>query len=395
MAGDYRKQLAAKRAIGWGRWPWLLGALLLLLSPSQGDGKGLVVDRPNQVTICMSSAVASPTFTLLFTAQPLSQLFPGRSGGLNAEQLGQLRRQKTSLVLTVGGKGPGRERACYDYFFGPGEDGDRPWNNGQDFAWQRWAEMSDELWDHIAVAREPGPAGDGGPITAVAVRRGGELLFDSRQRDSVPNHLPMSVSLTEEGESRLVELGMMAFRRSYYELGELGKLGESSPLEVAYGDLAQTDASKYRQGAGSWCSEFAAYVYRAGGIKGPDPLRGELNWRGLKAYFGGRGALYSLWEVASWPAAEREARIKPGALISMVTAKGEAHTLLLSQWKHGDAAAVFTAISGNSHGMVRHQRALSLAELVAVPSKKAMSTTETLRYQARSFIVIPPELGGR
>lgn len=372
------------------RVSWLF---MLVLVSSTGFAQGLDLEHNNQITICTATPVDRPTFTLLFTGKPLGEMVRLEQGRITAQQLAGLGNSHDAVVLAVGGKGVGKTPLCYDYFFGNGQDGDQPWNNGTAFNWQGWTRYSDEVWDNLAIADGQTGAAVGIVVTTVVVRRGGMRLFDSRKERSLPNDTPIAVGLDPtpiiggQGVSTVVDLGlaMGRFKRLYYEL-------DNNPvLQAAYADLGQTDSTKYVAMASSWCSEFAAYVYRASGISAPDPKQVEINWRVFKAYYRQHGTVYGLREVAGWSQREREARIKPGALVSIVTAGGSSHTMLLTQWRHGDADGSFTAISGNNRGMVWHHASMALSELVNDKELALMSRRELTRFEARSFIAVPAE----
>lgn len=380
-----------------GKWDycWLPCCIMLLLASSNSYAKGLLPDRNNQITICTDSPVDRPYFTLIFTSQPLAQTISLNQGRITQEQLSQLGKAKESVVVVVGGKKPDKAPSCYDFFFGNERDGNQPWNNGVDFHWQSWTDHSDEVWDNLAIAAGVS-GGDALPqvtitVNNVIVKRGGMLLFDSRKTRSIPNNNPIAVGIApsrigkDQDLFAVVDLGeaMKKFKRLYYELDN------TLVLLTAYDDLGQTDNSKYLPVSRGWCSEFASHVYRASGFAAPDPKRGEITWRVIKDHFAKHGKIYGLHEVSRWTQQEREARIKPGSLVSIVTTSGTAHILLLTQWIQSDDNGAFTAISGNNHGMVWTHPSISLKKLLKDEDLKGMSRIELNRYHDRSFIAIP------
>ena len=379
-----------------GHWLGRLACfLLLLLLAGNSYAKGLIPERNNQITICTDSPAGKPSFSLLFSSKPLAQTLRQPDGRISTTALQQTGTDRQSLLLVVGGKEAGQGHPCYDFFFGPGPDGNQPWNNGTAFHWRDWQRYSDELWDNVVVAA--GETGQGvarlrpATVTQVALRRGGRLLFDSRMTHSVPNNNEITVRIppvrldADQESAAVVDLGaaMPRFKQLYYELGE------SRVLQNAYGDLGQTDGSKYTPTAGSsWCSEFAAYTYRQSGINAPDPVGGRLNWRVLKTHFRQQGTVYELHDVARWSQQEREARIKPGSLVSMVTSGGSAHLMLLTAWLHGDEAGRFTAISGNNHDMVWHHASLSVSQFVQDEERRGRSRGVS-GVDERYFFAVP------
>lgn len=386
-------------ALSWvkryGAWSFFA---IMLVATCTAQAKGLDPERNNQITICTASLLDRPSFTLLFTEKPIAETVILNKGRITRRQLAQLANSHEAVVLVVGGKEAERGRPCYDFSFGQGPDSDQPWNNGTAFRWQGWERYSDEVWDNLAIADGPLVAErlGGRPITVteVVIKRGGMRLFDSRKRRSQPNEIPISVEVPNSPivggpeDSTVLDLSpaMERFKRLYYEL-DLHPV-----LLTAYADLGQTDNGKYLPVAASWCSEFVAYVYRASGISAPDPKRGDVNWRRLKGFYRRHGRVYGLREVLGWSQQEREARIKPGSLVSMVTAHGTAHTMLLTQWRHGDAGGSFTAISGNNRGMVWHHPSIALPELFTNEKLMRMSRRELARYEERSFVAVPAGL---
>ena len=260
--------------------------------------KGIIPDRVNQVIIYSNVQEESPTYYLIFSSK-------GMQSSINRSKLHSLisnRNRKDILVLKMYGKKatqPGR----FDYFFGTKFDLDCPWNNGTNFHWQDWANYSADLWDNLAIAYEP-PSGSTYKtpvmIKHVTIRRGGQLLLDSRAKETYPNKHKLSINIPERNilstrESyRLLCLGnvMGRFRSQYYEL-------RGNILKTAYSDLGQTDKNKYTKRGRAWCSEFASYVYRTNGLNTPDPNAVDVHWKNLREYFEKNGSIYTMREVAA------------------------------------------------------------------------------------------------
>lgn len=362
-----------------------------------GARPGLLPDRVNQVIIQADTDDLEPTFHLLFSAAPLRS----RSGGpLTSITRGELallgadtRRGEVVAVKVHGLRAsrPGR----FDYFFGRLHQADMPWNDGRETSYRDWARHSDEVWDCLAIVYEPSTASRRARtrmlITAVAVRRGGQLLFDSRASRSASNGRRMAAGLPPTDMSPrgdvhpVLDLGDRAarFRQQYYEL-------DGDILADAFDDLGQTDKRKYARRGKAWCSEFISHVYRLHGIMTPDPNAADVHYANLRTYFGKHGRVYSQREVASWPDEKKRKLISPGSMVSIETHGGAStHSLLFTTWvaARGEPLRGYSAISGSSHGgQVAWNRRIDLP----LPTIWAgMSDAELREFDRKWYFAVP------
>jgi len=351
------------------------------------SAKGIIPDRVNQITIYSNLCEAKPTFYLIFSAKPILAT-------IDRAQLQSLvtsKNRKDLLILKMYGK-DATQAGRFDYFFGTKYDPNRPWNNGDDFHWQDWANYSADLWDYIAVAYET-PSNKKHTkiyIDHIAIRRGGMLLFDSRKKESYPNkyrfayHIPKINLLPTRNKYPLLCLGKMMkdFKSKYYELrGDI--------LKTAYDDLGQTDKTKYANRGHAWCSEFASYIYRTNGFDTPDPNAMDVHWKNLRAYFEQNGTIYTQREVTGWSDDMKRKLIKPGSIVSILTHEGKStHTIIFTTWIYNKDKAIesYAGISGCNKGMVWAHPNLPLPSLNWSQGK---TDTEIPNFDQKCFFAVP------
>jgi len=351
------------------------------------SAKGIIPDRTNQIIIYSNLTEAKPTFYLIFSAKPI----PATMDRAQLQSLVTKRNRKDLLILKMHGKEatkPGR----FDYFFGTIHDPNRPWNNGDDFHWQDWENYSADLWDNIAVAYEPPPNKKFTKVAInhIVIRRGGMRLFDSRAKNSHPNKHKILFPVSKRNlwpttdKYPLLCLGRLTrdFKSQFYELrGDI--------LKMAYGDLGQTDKTKYANRGHAWCSEFASYIYRANGIDTPDPNAMDVHWKNLRAYFEKNGTVYTQREVSGWSNNMKRKLIKPGSIVSILTHEGKStHTIIFTTWRYNKGKAIesYTGISGCNKGMVWAHPNLPLPPLNWSQGK---TDTEISNFDQKCFFGVP------
>jgi hypothetical protein len=368
---------------------WVVAGLVLGLG-APGYGAGLVPDRYNQVILEGKFADAAPSFLLIFSAAPLADARGRPVTTMSLEEIRGFENRPDVVAIKVYGK-PQSKPGRMDVFFGPKEDGDRPWNDGKDFAWEDWAKHSADVWDNLCVVASPPASGRGAftVITDVTVRRGGKKLYDSRVRETYPNKRPMNASFKafsgapKNGRFPVLNLAeeMARFRREHYELGT------NEVLALAYSDLAQTDKRKYARRGTNWCSEFATACYREAGIMTPDPNAGDVHWKNMRAFFEKNGKVYPAREVAGWSDREKLERIKPGSFVSILIGEST-HSLIFTTWvqERGKPVTRYAAVSGNNKAMVWPHDPLALPTAESLHGKSAAELAE---YDAMVYFGVP------
>jgi hypothetical protein len=339
--------------VSWGLW--LMAGHLV--------AGGLLPDRDNLIVIEGEFSQSAPAFRVIFSARPLRGA-PGSIQTLSTDEWMKLKSNAEMVILTLDGKGattPGR----YEYFFGTKRDAQQPWNNGPAFRWQQWENVSPEVWDNIAIAAAPESAAAKMIVRHVTVRKGGQLLFNSRGTASYPNKQRIDASFAPlnlahaAGRVPLLNLAasMERFRRDYYELGQ------NPILWSAYADLGQTEKRKYASRGKNWCSEFATHLYRQNNIPTPDPNRGDVHWKNVREFFAQNGKVYTAREVASWPDAKKVALIKPGSFVSILIGDNT-HSIIFTTWVRDKRQPIrrYVGVSGNNRGMVWSHAPLKLPD---------------------------------
>ncbi|WP_319548556.1 hypothetical protein [Desulfogranum marinum] len=329
----------------------------------------ILPQRVNQIIIVTHAKITTtPTFYIIFSAKPLG-------ASISQSELSRYLHQQTNpevLALKFSGKAINKNGRV-EYFLGDRFDSQKPWNDGTHFHWQDWGKFAPDIWDNIAIAYEPAKQDSSEVVIAnVAVRRGGQLLLDTRRKYSYPSknriatNLPNINLYPKKGIYPLLPLRdvMKQFREGYYELsGDI--------LKTAYNDLGQTDKDKYAKRGKNWCSEFAAFVLRENNLDAPDPNKSDVHWRNLYEYFKKNGQIYSCREVDNWPDEKKKRLITPGTIVSMLTNNcNSTHTAIFTQWipKNEGEISKYTAISGNNKGMVWFHRELSILNEECVQS---------------------------
>ena len=316
------------------------------------SGKGIIPDRVNQIIIYSDTKDTIPTFYLVFSANSLPSSI--QTSELK-ELLSKNNDDKNMLAIKVYGK-KATKSGRFDYFFGTKYDPEMPWNNGKDLHWKDWEKYSDEIWDNIAIGYEPQNSDNHSvKITNIAIKRGGQLLLDTRVKGTYLNNKKISFKVPSKDimpKSKTVtpllslSYSMKSFKKKFYEV-------KTPLLEAAYMDLGQTDKSKYANRGTAWCSEFASYLYRKYGYETPDPNKVDVYWKNLREYFIKSGNVYTLREVTKWSDSKKKSLIKPGAVVSIITDAGQTHTIIFSNWIYtSDKIESFTGISGCNRGMV-------------------------------------------
>jgi hypothetical protein len=352
---------------------------------------GILPDRVNQIIIDGRFDQPQPQFFVVFSAEPLVNSAGKPMNAASSAELSALATTSDRVVLRLHGK-PVSKSGRLDYFFGTLHDGDRPWNNGDEFRWQDWEQHSADVWDHVAIAAAPGTEGRVAAIESVTIRKGGKFLYDSRATKSYPNERPIKVALRPfaltpaSGRYPVLNLSneMAIFRTQYYELGN------NPILQFAYADLGQTEKRKYANRGNNWCSEFSSYVYRANGVLTPDPNRGDVHFKSMAEFFRKEGHLYPMREVLTWSDREKIARIKPGSFVSILLGDST-HSLIFTTWvqpERGKTITQYTGVSGNNKGMVWPHEPLSLPTAQDLARK---SGKELAEYDERVYFAVPGE----
>ncbi|MGA2025544.1 MAG: hypothetical protein ABSH17_00560 [Syntrophobacteraceae bacterium] len=371
----------------------LLAILVGLLAASTARADGIIPDRNNQVIIQGQFSDPAPKFLLIFSAKPLRDSHGRLLTSLIYADFAKFKRSYECLVIKVYGKkktASGR----IDYFFGTSADAEKPWNNGSDFHWKDWAKYSPDIWDNLCIIalpeskREPEIAAN--RINKVTIRRGGNLLYDSRATQSYPNKKPIKAAFkpidlnTHGGASPVLNLAehMARFRNDYYELNN------NPILTLAYANLAQTSKKKYvTRRCINWCSKFCSYLYRRNGIMTPDPNRVDVYWKNMREFFERNGKVYTAREVSSWSNQKKISLIKPGSFVSILVGNST-HSIMFTTWvmESDKPITKYVGISGNNKKMVWAHRPLALPTNVQL----GKMTAEKLReYDQKVFFGVP------
>jgi len=372
--------------------PFVLALAVGLDSPAVAAG--ILPDTLNQIIIAGSFAEATPGFLVVFSSKPLRDESGKLRDAVSADSIAKLGRSNEYVALRLYGK-PATKPGRFDYFFGTQNDGDRPWNDGADFRWQDWETVSPDVWDNVSIVALPSKGrsnrGPVGIITDVTIRRGGNLLYDSRAKQSYPNKRPMDASIKpfsmapQRGRFPLLNLAerMERFRNDYYELAE------NPILKCAYGDLGQTDKNKYVNRGKNWCSEFASYVFRQNGCMTPDPNPGDVHCKNMREFFQQHGAVYSTREVSTWSNEDKIAKIKPGSFVSIRTGQST-HSLIFTTWLLNGRNPItqYTGVSGNNKAMIRAHAPLTLP---SPGDTQGMSTDQVAEYDQQAYFGVPPD----
>jgi hypothetical protein len=366
------------------------GCLALSIAASELYGGGLIPDRVNKVMIEGRFSNPEQGFLLLFSAQPPENEQGRPLRRLTEKQIKSFASGRDEVLIKVYGKRqtkPGR----FEFHFGPGVDATQPWNDGRDFAWAKWAELSPDIWDNVCIVAPvpPGNRTGSATISNVEIVKGGKLLYDSRKRESYPNEqrvlngFPPFNGASRQGNYPVLHLGerMADFRREFYETGD------NPLLNTAYADLGQTEKSKYARRGNNWCSEFASWVYRSNGIMTPDPNRSDVHFRSMREFFAQHGHVYPMREVVGWSDAEKVKRIKPGSFVSILLGS-HTHSLLFTTWVRNGREPItsYTGVSGNNKGMVWAHAPLKLPTEATWGS---MSPDQLAVYDEKVYFAVP------
>lgn len=364
---------------------------LIAFVPLTSFGGGIIPDRINQLIIEGRFDQPQPQFIVVFSVERLKGPDGKPLTSATAEELQALKSEDDQVVLKLHGK-PVNKSGRVDYFFGSGDDSDKPWNDGKEFRWQDWEKHSADVWDHVAIAAVPGTEGRNGAILSVTIRKGGKLLYDSRATKSYPNQKPIrciipAFQLKPNGKRYPVlnlSEEMARFRNDYYELGN------NSILLTAYADLGQTEKRKYAKRGNNWCSEFASHVYRSNDVTTPDPNAGDVHFKNMAEFFKSSGTVYPMREVAKWSNAEKQKKIKPGSFVSILIGDST-HSLIFTTWvnpKPGESISKYAAVSGNNKGMVWSHEPLSLP---SPDDYEKLSAEKLLEYDQKVYFAVPAD----
>jgi hypothetical protein len=370
----------------------ILVVMLLWMCPRLSVAGGLLPDRVNKIRIEGRFAAREPKFLLVFSAKPWNDngLLVGQVSNMS---LAALKTDDNFVVVKLHGK-PVSDKGVVEYYFGPKEDGQQPWNDGREMKWESWSDYSADIWDHIAIVYD-GPAAAKGPtcqLLNVQVLKGGKSLFDSAVRQTYPNKRRMDPSfrpfeLAAKKEQRPVfnlSERMTDFRAQHYELG-------SNPiLLTAYDDLGQTERRKYARRGNAWCSEFASHVYRQNGVMTPDPDKSDVHWKNMREFFESNGNVYPLREVATWPDARKKSLIKPGSFVSVLIGEST-HSIIFTGWvvESNKPVSQYVGVSGNNKGMVWPHAPIALP---TADDLRGKSADELRDYDQKVYIAVPEVL---
>ena len=170
--------------------------LFLAMKSQSAVAGGLLPDRVNKVRIEGRFAVREPKFLFVFSSEPWTDEKKVPIGQVSDATRAGLRSSRDFVLVRVHGK-PVSDKGVVEYFFGPKEDGQQPWNDGREMKWEEWSNLSPDIWDHIAILHD-GPVAAKGPtalLINVEVLKGGKSLFDSTTRQTYPNKRRMDSSI--------------------------------------------------------------------------------------------------------------------------------------------------------------------------------------------------------
>jgi len=368
--------------------PSLYLSLAGLMFAQELFAAGLLPERDTSVVIEGRFSDPNPGFLLVFSATPLKDAQGRLLATAPKDSITRWPAAKHQLAIKVYGK-PATAPGRWEYHFGELKDADQPWNNGKEFDWHNWEKYSADVGDNLCIFALPGVSSNG-TILNVAIRRNGQLLFDSKAVASYPNKLPIRAALppfnTGPQGWMMPALNLAEhaarFRDAYYEL-------KGNPiLTTAYADLGQTDKNKYALRGRNWCSEFCSYVYRENKIKTPDPNTADVHWKNLREYFERHGAVYPARAVVAWNNEKKIALIKPGSLVSIIVGDGSTHSIIFNGWitAGGGPITRYAGISGNNKSMVWSHAPLSLPVAADLEGK---SKAELENYDQKVFFAVP------
>jgi hypothetical protein len=348
-------------------------------------GAGLLADKENKVVIAGTFAQQEPALMLIFSAQPPVDAKGQLVTSMSEAEIRGLKKTNEQVAMRVQRKvAAGGE---LEFAFGTADDGSMPWNDGREFDWKDWEKYSPDIWDNLSVLAAPGERGQM-LVNDVTIHRGGKVLFDSRARASYPNKRPVDAALKaldlapRQGNHPVVNLGkrMQQFRREYYELGD------NPILNLAYCDLAQTDKRKYANRGNNWCTEFTCYIYRQNGIMTPDPNRGDVHWKNMRAFFEQSGQVYPAREVAKWPDEKKRGTIKPGSFVSILIGDST-HSIIFTTWvSERGRMTRWVGVSGNNKAMVWPHAPMKLPSAEDLAGK---SPQELAEFDQKVYFAVP------
>ncbi len=364
--------------------------MFLATSPRLVVAGGLLPDRVNKIRIEGRFAEREPKFLFVFSAKPWADDKGVLVGQMTEKSLAEIPASKDLALVRVHGK-PVSDKGVVEYFFGPKEDGQQPWNDGREMKWEEWSNLSADIWDHVAILHA-GPAAAKGPTAVllnVEVLKGGKSLFDSTERQTYPHKRRIDPSFRpfelaeKKGQHPVFNLSerMADFRRQHYELGN------NPVLLTAYADLGQTERRKYARRGNAWCSEFASHVYRENGLMTPDPNVADVQWKNMREFFEANGKVYPLRDVATWPDAKKKSLIKPGSFVSVLIGE-TTHSIIFTGWIQETNKPVtrYVGVSGNNKGMVWPHAPLTLPTPEDLRGK---SEEELKDYDQKVYIAVP------
>lgn len=362
-------------------------AALAIVSPATAGG--ILPDRDNRILIGGQFAEQTPGFLLIFSAKPLRDARGQPLTRMASADVGRFVNNREQLLIKVHGKPPSRPN-LWEFSFGTLRDADMPWNNGREFGWKDWENYSPDIWDNLCLLAMPQagtPNRKRAPavISAVAILKGGKVLYDSRVHSSYPNKQRIDTSFKafdlapQRDVYPLLDLAsrMERFRRDYYELGD------NPILQLAYADLGQTEKRKYANRGTNWCSEFSSYIFRENGFMTPDPNRGDVHWKNMRTFFEQNGEVHSLHEVSRWPNEKKRAKIKPGSFVSILIGEST-HSIIFTTWvvEPGKPITKYVGVSGNNRGMVWPHAPLKLP---TSEDLKGMSAEKLRDYEQKAY----------
>lgn len=370
----------------------ILIAILTLLTAGQRPAVagGLLPDRVNKIRIEGRFADREPKFLVVFSAKPWADEKEVLLRQISDMERSGLKSGKDFVLVRLHGK-PISDKGVVEYFFGPKEDGQQPWNDGREMKWEEWSNYSADIWDHLAILHD-GPVAAKGPtaiLINVEVMKGGKYLFNSAVRQTYPHKRRMDPSFrpfelaAKSGQHPVFNLSerMADFRKQHYELGN------NPILLAAYGDLGQTERQKYAKRGNAWCSEFASHIYRENGLMTPDPNVADVHWKNMREFFESNGKVYPLREVATWPDARKRTLIKPGSFVSIMNGEST-HSIIFTGWiqESNKPITKYVGVSGNNKGMVWPHAPLTLP---TADEARGKSEEELRDYDQKVYVAVP------
>ena len=125
----------------------------------------------------------------------------------------------------------------------------------------------------------------------------------------------------------------------------------------------------------------------------PDPDRGDVHWRNLRAFFEKSGRVYPASEVAKWTDAKKRETIRPGSFVSILIGDST-HSILFTGWvaPRDGPITQYVGISGNNKGMVWPH---SPMKLPSAEQLGKLSAEQLAEFDQKVYFAVPDGLRGQ